>query len=114
MTTSKAPRRPPVDRFLEARALRVARRVEAVCQRRVPDCDAAVVMKGPGGSFDLSVGLRGGEPAERVWARGLDVLELDNGGAAERLARFLEVWIEPPATSAAVGQCRSRERPLAV
>jgi hypothetical protein len=113
MTTLQTPRRAADDRFLEARARRIAGRIEALCQRRVPECRAAAVMSASGRRFDLSVGLRDGAPGERVWARELDVAKLDSDADLERLARFLEVWIEPQAPPAAVRRARRAERSLA-
>lgn len=114
MSTMQTPRRVADHRFLEARALGISRRIEALCRRRLPDCRAAALMDDSGGSFDLSLGLRDGAPAERVWARKLKVAELDSDAAVERLARFLEIWIEPRAAPAADRAEVQPERSVAV
>ncbi|MDH3404346.1 MAG: hypothetical protein OES32_05160 [Acidobacteriota bacterium] len=80
---------------LEAGARRVARRVEQLCRPRVPGCRAVATMDPAGGTFELRVGAAGAAPGECVRARGLEAATLAGDHAVARLARLLEVWIEP-------------------
>lgn len=78
---------------------RIARRIEARCRRRVPDCRVVTVLDGPGRSIGLRIGSHGDAPGEQLWVLELDVDCLSTAKALDDLARVISVWIEPQASA---------------
>lgn len=97
-------------RLDEARARRVARRLEDRCRLRTPDCSVSAVLDGDSRTVELTIGAAGAAAADRLRVLDLDAAAVPSTEAMDRLAAVARVWLEPDLASTALPQAAKSSR----